>query len=325
MTTDVAFATTRRQGTAILQIGQRRTVADEVLLLTLVDPNGRELPEWAPGAHIELVLPGLGPRQYSLCGDPDDPSRWQIAVLRNPNGRGGSQYIHERLCPGTMLEVRRPRNHFPLVPSPRYLFIAGGVGITPIRPMLAAATAAGRSWELFYAGRSRRSMALLEDLAVHGDQVKVFSRDEGGRPPLASVLSVPHPDCVVYCCGPEPLLAAVESLCAGWPTGALHTERFAARAASPGRRDESFDVVCQRSGRILSVPPERSILEVAETAGLAPLSVCREGVCGMCETRVVAGTPEHRDSVLTVREKEAGESVMICVSRSSGAQLVLDL
>lgn len=326
MATDTAFATAHHERTAVLEVRHRRTAADDVLLLTLADPSGRPLPAWEPGAHIDLVLPDLGlTRQYSLCGSPSDRFEWQISVLRKPDGRGGSQYVHKGLQVGTEVQVRGPRNHFPLLPSQRYLFIAGGIGITPIRPMVMAATANGLPWQLLYGGRSRRSMAFLDDLVAHGDRVRVHPQDEAGQLPLASVLAVPSPDCLVYCCGPEPLLEAVEAWCSGWPAGILHTERFAARRDQPGLGDKAFDVVCRRSGRTLNVPPGRSILEVAEAAGVSTLSACREGICGTCETRVLEGVPEHRDSVLTERERKSGKSLMICVSRSSSARLVLDL
>ena len=326
MTTDTAFATALHERTTLLEVRRRHTAADGVLSLTLADPSGQDLPAWTPGAHIDLVLPEFGStRQYSLCGSPANRSEWQIGVLRQPNGRGGSQYVHDALQVGTNVEVRGPRNNFPLLPAQRYLFIAGGIGITPIMPMIAAATADGRPWELLYGGRSLRSMAFVDDLAVHGDRVRVHPQDQAGLLPLASYLAVPRPDCLVYCCGPEPLLEAVEALCCGWPADALHTERFAARREPPGQGDGAFDVVCSRSARTLNVPPGRSILEVVEGAGISPLSVCREGVCGTCETRVLEGTPEHRDSVLTANERKAGESMMICVSRSSSAKLVLDL
>ncbi|HEV2780892.1 MAG TPA: PDR/VanB family oxidoreductase [Actinophytocola sp.] len=337
MTTDTAFATALHERTALLEVRQRRTAADGVLLLTLADPSGRDLPAWTPGAHIDLVLPDLDlTRQYSLCGDPADRSEWQIGVLQQPDGRGGSRYVHEALQVGASVEVRGPRNNFPLLPAERYLFIAGGIGITPIRPMIAAVTADGRPWELLYGGRSRRSMAFLEDLAAYGDRVRVHPEDEAGLLPLATFLldltaelenplAVALPDCLVYCCGPEPLLKAIEDWCSGWPPGILRTERFAARRDPSGQGDTGFDVVCNRSGLTLHVPAGRSILEVAEAAGIPALSVCREGVCGTCETVVVDGRPEHRDSLLTPAEREAGQTMMICVSRSSSAQLVLDL
>jgi ferredoxin-NADP reductase len=326
MTAETAFATAQHECTTVLQVQRRRTAADGVLLLTFADPCGRELPAWAPGAHIDLALPDLGiRRQYSLCGSPADRSGWQIAVLREPDGRGGSAYVHEALQVGSMVEVRGPRNHFPLVPAERYLFIAGGIGITPVRPMIEAATAGGRSWELYYGGRSRRSMAFLDELSAYGDRVRVYARAEAGRLPLAAVLASARPGCVVYCCGPERLLAEVEARCSGWPAGSVHTERFGARPDLPGRRESAFDLVLRRSGRTLRVPPDRSILDVAEAAGVAPLWACREGTCGTCETRVLEGVPAHRDSVLSAGEKETGESLMICVSRSSSPRLVLDL
>lgn len=323
--TSTVLATAQAKRTILLEVRRRRMAADGVALLTLADPAGHDLPGWVPGAHVDLVLPDLGlTRQYSLCGSPANRSEWQIGVLRQPNGRGGSQYVHDALQVGARVEVRGPRNNFPLLQAKRYLFIAGGIGITPILPMIAAAEADGRPWELLYGGRSRSSMAFLDDLAGYGDRVRVHPQDEAGLMPLTSVLADPRPDCLVYCCGPEPLIEAVEALCCGWPAGALHTERFAARREPPPGRAE-FEVVCDRSGRTLKVPPDRSILEVVEAAGGLPLSACREGVCGTCETRVLDGVPEHRDSVLTAQERESGESMMICVSRSSSTRLVLDL
>ena len=235
------------QQTTVMAVTGRRVGADGVVLLTLTDPAGHDLPGWAPGAHIDLILPDIGLiRHYSLCGSPDNPSEWRIGVLRQPNGRGGSAYVYDALRAGTRVEVRGPRNNFPLVDAERYLFVAGGIGITPILPMIEAATADGRPWELLYGGRSRSSMAFLDELSGYGDRVRVHARDEAGDLSLASVLAEPRPDTLVYCCGPEPLLGAVEDWCAGWPAGALHTERFAARRAAPA--SGTFDVVCHRAG-----------------------------------------------------------------------------
>lgn len=323
MTTSL-LATAQHQRTTLLEVTRRHVAADGVLSLTLADPAGRDLPGWTPGAHIDLVLPDLGlTRQYSLCGSPDDRSEWRIGVLRQPDGRGGSRHVHDALPVGARVEVRGPRNNFELLPAERYLFIAGGIGITPILPMIHAVAAAGRPWELLYGGRTRRSMAFLGDLARHGDKVRVFPRDEAGPLPLASALGDRGPGLLVYCCGPESLLAAVEARCAGWPAGILRTERFAVRREPPGQ--EGFEVELRRSERTLRVPPDRSILEVVEAAGVTPLFACREGVCGTCETRVLGGVPDHRDALLTEQERTAGESLMICVSRARSARLVLDL
>ncbi|MEU6039973.1 PDR/VanB family oxidoreductase [Actinomadura sp. NPDC047616] len=302
----------------------RRPVADDVVLLTLRRPDGEPFPSWEPGAHVDLVLaPGLV-RQYSLCGDPADRSVLRIAVLRERDGRGGSRHVHERLAEGDRLVVRGPRNHFPLVAADRYLFIAGGIGITPIVPMLAAAQASGADWRLVYGGRTRATMAFRADLErAYGDRVSVRPQDETGLLDLDALLGVPDDRTKVYCCGPEPLLAAVEERCAAWPPGALHVERFTPKDDTGPR--ESFEVELARSGRTLTVPPGKSILQVVEEAGLQVLSSCREGTCGTCETEVLDGEPDHRDSVLTDEERRSGEIMMICVSRARGARLTLDL
>jgi ferredoxin-NADP reductase len=244
-------------------------------------------------------------------------------VLREPAGRGGSRYVHERLAPGARLRADGPRNHFELLPAPEYLFIAGGIGITPILAMVAAAEAAGARWRLLYGGRSLASMAFLDRLDRYGDRVSVRPQDETGLLDLA-FLDTPQPQTLVYCCGPEPLLTAVEQRCAGWPEGALRVERFAPRQAGPVT-DHDIQVLLSRSGRTVDVPAGISILKAVELAGVSVLSSCQEGTCGTCETEVIEGEPEHRDSVLTEAERAAGDFMMICVSRCRGKRLVLDL
>ena len=186
-----------------LTVASRTEVAEGVVVLDLRDPSGTDLPGWTPGAHIDLHLPGGMVRQYSLCGDPGDRSVWRIGVLREHGGRGGSAHVHDHLTEGTGIDVRGPRNHFPLVPASRYVFLAGGIGITPILPMIGAARAAGAEAELHYGGRSRRSMAFLDSLAATaGAPVILHPQDEVGLIDLASVLGTPPPDTLVYCCGP---------------------------------------------------------------------------------------------------------------------------
>jgi ferredoxin-NADP reductase len=304
-------------------VDEATPLADGVLGLTLRAAGGGQLPAWAPGAHIDLILrPGLV-RQYSLCGDPADRDRWRLAVLREPAGRGGSEHVHERLTPGTKLTADGPRNHFELLPAQEYIFIAGGIGITPILPMLGAAAARGVRWRLLYGGRQRSSMAFLDHLAGHGDRVAVRPQDEAGLLDL-SVLDAPRPGTLVYCCGPEPLLAAVEQRCAAWPGGSLRTERFTARPVDTGA-DHDFQVVLRNSGRTVDVPAGISILKAVEQAGITVLSSCQEGTCGTCETGVLEGEPDHRDAVLTDEERQAADVMMICVSRCRGERLVLDL
>ena len=303
-----------------LVVDARTDVASGVVQLDLVDPAGAALPEWAPGAHIDLHLPGGHLRQYSLCGDPADRSRWQVAVLREPEGRGGSACVHDKVAVGDELAVAGPRNHFPLVDAPAYLFVAGGIGITPIRPMIAEIERRGRPWRLVYGGRTRPSMAYVDELSAGGRPVTVCPQDEVGLLDLDAVLPAAGADAAVYCCGPEGLLRAVEERV---PAGRLHVERFAPKPVSGV--DAPFEVTLAGSGRTLPVPAGCSILTALEQAGVTVLSSCREGTCGTCETGMLEGVPDHRDSVLTPGEQAAGDVMMICVSRASSPRLVLDL
>jgi ferredoxin-NADP reductase len=314
-----------------LVVERRRQAADGVVALTLARPDGGPLPSWEPGAHIDLCLGEGLTRQFSLCGDPADARRWRVAVLRELDG-GGSAHVHEQLSEGGRVRIRGPRNHFPLQPAARHLFVAGGIGITPILPMVRAAEVAGAEWRLLYGGRSRRSMAFLDELMSLDDpsgdgygRVRLVPQDEEGLPDLAGFLGTPRADTLVHCCGPEPLLAAVEELCRAWPPGTLRTERFRPRADVPADTGVPFEVVLQRSGTTLTVQPDVSVLEAVRAAGVEALSSCEEGTCGTCETDVLDGVPLHRDSVLTEEEKAAGDTMMICVSRSCGPRLVLDL
>jgi cytochrome P450/ferredoxin-NADP reductase len=321
----VAAAAKRHPQEADVRVEGKDDVADGVVALTLRQVADSPLPPWAPGAHVDLILDGAPTRQYSLCGDPADHHVWRLGILRDENGGGGSRFVHDRLRAGDTVRVRGPRNNFELVSSPRYLFIAGGIGITPILPMIAAATEAGADWHLLYGGRYRDSMAFTGELAAYGDRVTVAPQDETGLLDLDGYIGTPQPDTLVYCCGPEPLLAAVEERCRAWPPRSLHVERFSARPLSTPVRAEAFDVELARSELRLTVPPDRSILDVVEEAGVGVLSSCAEGTCGTCETGVLSGLPDHRDSVLTEEERAAADCMMICVSRSCTARLVLDL
>ncbi|MEU8009992.1 PDR/VanB family oxidoreductase [Micromonospora parva] len=307
-----------------LVVAGRDQVAADVVALRLCRADGGELPEWTPGAHIDLELGGGGARQYSLCGDPADRSVLRIAVQREPDGRGGSRLVHERLTVGATVQVSGPRNTFPLVPARRYLFVAGGIGITPLAPMVAAVEAAGADWRLVYGGRTRATMAFATTLREkYGDRVSLHPQDETGLLDLAGLLGRPGTG-LVYCCGPESLIAAVEAHCRDWPPGCLHVERFTARSDT-GAPDTTIEVELALSGRTVTVPPGTPILQAVEEAGVQVLSSCREGTCGTCETPVLAGVPEHRDSLLTAQERAAGDTMMICVSRARTPRLVLEL
>ena len=300
-----------------LIIRDRRDEADGVVSLTLAHPEGLDLPVWAPGAHVDLTVDDGVVRQYSLSSDPRDRTAWRLGVLREPAGRGGSEYVCTKLGVGDTVEVSAPRNHFALAPAGHYLFVAGGIGITPILAMIAHAEATGADWSLVYGGRSRGSMAFLDELAGHGDRVRVVPQDEHGLLPLADVLAEVRPDTLVYACGPEPMLAAVEAHVGHWPAGSLHLERFTPKAIETDGHDEAFRVEFAVSGVTVTVGPGGSVLEAAEEAGIVADFSCREGTCGSCETPILEGRADHRDAVLEDEEREENTCLMICVSRAA--------
>ncbi|GAB2817063.1 PDR/VanB family oxidoreductase [Actinocorallia aurea] len=307
-----------------LQVTAKRRVADGVVALTLRRPDGGRLPDWSPGAHVDLVLPGGTTRQYSLCGDRWDAHAYRIGVLREPAGRGGSAYVHDELAEGDRVGIGGPRNNFRLAPAGRYLFVAGGIGITPLLPMIVQAELQDVPWTLHYGGRTRTSMAFLDELAVHGDKVHAVPQDESGPLDLDAALSGLPEDAKVYCCGPAGLLDAVAARCAALPPGRLRTERFVAseRAAAA---DDAFHVELRRTGRGLTVQRGQTLLDALGAAGVNVLSSCRQGLCGTCETTVLDGVPDHRDSLLDDADRAAGDCMLVCVSRAASARLVLDL
>ncbi|MFJ9815268.1 PDR/VanB family oxidoreductase [Streptomyces sp. NPDC101151] len=298
--------------------------ADGVLSVELVHPDGKPLPEWTPGAHLDVHVGGQI-RQYSLCGDPRTTGSYRIGVLNEPASRGGSRHVHTTLRPGQPVTVSEPRNHFTLEDAAGYLFIAGGIGITPLLAMAREAARRDAPWRMVYGGRTRASMAFtaeLTTLAGRGGEVALVPQDEHGHIDLDAALADLPEGTLVYSCGPEPLLTAVEARCPGWR---LRLERFAAPVVERSADDEAFEVECRTSGVTLSVGTGASILQAAEDAGLSVRSSCRDGICGSCETRVLDGTPEHRDFLLSEAEQAAGTTMMICVSRCASGRLVLDL
>ncbi|MGQ4598610.1 2Fe-2S iron-sulfur cluster-binding protein [Nocardia sp. R6R-6] len=312
-------------GASELVVRERRSIAEGVVCLDLARPDGNRLPDWTAGSHIDLVLPNGVVRQYSLCGDRWDAHSYRIAVLREPDGRGGSAYVHDRLRVGDHVGVGGPRNNFHVVPATKYYFIAGGIGITPLFAMIREAERAGAEWSLLYGGRTRSSMAFVDELSSYGDRVTIAPQDECGLLDLAGYLSKLADGDKVYCCGPAPLLDAVAGLTEVIPPNALRIERFAAGEIAPAVRDEPFDVELARSGFAVTVDPRTSVLEAIAAAGVSVLTSCRMGVCGTCETTVLSGEPDHRDSILDDVERRAGDSMYVCVSRSIGDRLVLDL
>ena len=311
-----------------LVVAARTPLADGVIALDLVSHNGRDLPAWTPGSHVDVLLaPGLE-RQYSLCGDLDDRSRWRIAVLREDAGRGGSVRLHDTVEVGQRLRVRGPRNHFAfeVTPGTRYRFLAGGIGITPLRAMIATAEAAGADWTLDHAGRSRSTMAFAAELATaHPARVTLPAADESARLDVHALLAQPRTDTAVYVCGPTRLIDAVEQVLADWPPTALHAERFEAKEYGEPVWPDPFEVELALSGTTVVVEPGESVLDAVAAEGVVALSSCRVGTCGTCETPVLEGAVEHRDSVLTPAEQAEDVVMMICVSRAAGPRLVLDL
>jgi cytochrome P450/ferredoxin-NADP reductase len=339
-TPGVVLGSTSRSGSAqewssraavSLTIAEIDGVAGEVVAVSLVHPDGEELPAWRPGAHLEVRLPSGRIRQYSLCGDPAETTRYRIAVLREPAGRGGSTELHELAQAGATLTVHGIRNRFPLLDAQEYLLIAGGIGVTPILAMARELAGSKARFRVVYGGRSRTSMAFTEELEeLAGAALTLLPEDESGRPDLTALLAEAPAGTAIYCCGPPPMIAAAEAAAASLGLeNQLHVERFAAgddlELAFDAADNTAFDVVLARSGTTLHVPADRRLIEVLREAVPGLTYDCEKGYCGACETRVLAGTPEHRDSLLTETERAEGGSMMICVGRCRTDRLVLDL
>lgn len=306
----------------------KRELADDVVEFRFACGTGAELPSWEPGAHIDVHVAEGIIRQYSLCGKLGDRTQWTIAVLKEKQSKGGSKRLVEDITMGDEITVSEPRNHFSLIDnSPSYLFIAGGIGITPIIPMIEQVSQRGRPWRLLYGGRTRASMAYLPELSRYESRVMTHPQDEHGLLDLAGAIADAGAGTHVYCCGPEPLLAVLEVTMksANRPAEELHVERFSAPNVLNESANHAFEVVFAKSGFTKTVGPNETILSVAEQAGLEVPTACREGTCGSCETRVIDGEVDHRDWILTEDERAHAGVVMVCVSRCRGKRLVLDI
>jgi ferredoxin-NADP reductase len=322
--------TSSLRDTAALKLAIRSVLipADRVVSIELGASDGSPLPGWTPGAHIDLHLPSGLVRSYSLHGDPGDRGSYHIAVLNAGNGRGGSAEVHRVAVPGIELPASVPLNSFEMESARHYLFIAGGIGVTPLLPMALAASRAEKPWTFVYGGRTRASMAFLDRLAaLPGGRLEVVPQDELGLPDLARSFAVLPAGAAAYCCGPGGMLTAVTDVGASTrPDVAVHIERFAASASpATGDGDHPFEVELARSGLTIEVPAGVSVLDAVRARIGGVMSNCERGICSSCETAVLAGTPDHRDSVLTPKEKAANRYMMICVSRSLTPRLVLDL
>jgi tetrachlorobenzoquinone reductase len=297
-----------------------------VRLIELRDPDGRALPPFQPGAHLDLRLNcGLG-RSYSLAGNPADGGRYLLGVQLDRQSRGASRYLHEQARVGDLVAVSQPISQFRLVEdAAASVLIAGGIGITPILSMIDRLASLGRPFALHYGVRDRKALPFQSRLTRHGDGVRMaFSREPGGgRLDIAAIIEASPTNAELYCCGPPSMLEAFAMATADRDPARIHVEHFS--AAEPAAVEGGFEVVLARSGRTVVVPAGKTILEVLNAAGIEPNCSCVQGVCGTCETRVLEGTPDHRDVILTPEERAENRTMMICVSGAKTARLVLDL
>lgn len=320
----------QRDHTLTLQVVERRVVARDqnVLALTLAAPDRRPLPAWHPGAHLDIHLPSGRIRQYSLCGEPGLRTCYRIAVRRIPDGGGGSIEVHDELAIGATVTSSGPRNAFPLTvpgygsPTQRLRFIAGGIGITPILPMLGLAERLGVEWSMIYAGRSEESIPFLDEVVRFGPRVHVRTDDQHGIPSAAELLGECPDGTTVYTCGPAPMLTAIRAALAGRDDVELHFERFAAAPVVDGTR---FTATVTSTGATVTVGPDETLLSALRREQVAAPYSCQQGFCGTCRTRVINGSVQHRDTLLTDPER-AGGMMLTCVSRApEGGHLDLDL
>ncbi|MFW0786472.1 PDR/VanB family oxidoreductase [Gordonia sp. CPCC 206044] len=328
--------TTADDGVTAVRLVDRQVVAadENVVTLTFEAPDGTLLTRWHPGAHLDILLPSGRMREYSLCGDPADRRQYRIAVRRIPDGGGGSIEVHDTLRVGDLVRIRGPRNAFPIaVPghgsSARSVrFIAAGIGITPILPMMAVAERFGLDWSMIYTGRSRTSIPFLDEVARFGDKVTIRTDDESGLPSMTELLGPTDPqtgstpgDLAVYCCGPVPMLDRLRTHLADRPDIELHYERFSPPPVEDGR---PFTITLASTGQQIPVAADETALSaIRKTVPSAPYS-CQQGFCGTCKVRTLSGAVDHRDNILTEPERADGQ-FLTCVSRASGDHITLDL
>jgi ferredoxin-NADP reductase len=313
-----------------LRVRRRAEIAVNALLLELESASGEVLPEWPPGAHLDIHLPSGLTRQYSLCGAREDRSTYVVVVLREPHGRGGSEEIYRELGVGTEFISSTPRDHFRLVDASEYVLIAGGIGITPIKAMVDELRARGARWRLHYGGRSREHMAFVDELVdLGGDNASIVPQDVDGLLAVPAIIGNLPPEAAIYCCGPAPLLDAVLTACAeAGASERLHFERFVPPTDGAGfvtDGDTAFEVELRSSGVTLQVPADKTLLEVVQSVLPDVPFSCTEGYCGSCESVVLDGEPDHRGSLMTPEEHDEERTMLICVGRSKSHRLVLDL
>ncbi|SDM24805.1 vanillate O-demethylase ferredoxin subunit [Oryzisolibacter propanilivorax] len=316
-------------------VNQISRIAQDINALELVHPAGIDLPAFQAGAHIDIHLPDGYIRQYSLCNNPDERHRYQIAVLHERTGRGGSTRIHEKIQEGDTVEISEPRNHFILDEgADRYLLIAGGIGITPIKAMAERLHSIGANYTMYYCAQRPERAAFREKLSSgHFRDRVVFHYDEGSREnqlDLQSILKQHQPGTQLYFCGPHGLIKAINENAQHWPKGTVHYELFGAPTVSQGMTGAasvaagSFSVQISSTGQIVEIPAHQSIVESLRSAGVECETSCEAGVCGTCQTRYLSGEVDHQDLILSEADRQ--DQILICCSRAKpGSMLVLDI
>jgi len=314
-----------------VRVAAKTLEAADICSFELVSADGKPLPAFSAGSHIDVPLPGGITRQYSLCNEPGESHRYQIAVLRDANSRGGSSAMHERVNVGDVIEISAPKNHFPLAhEAKKSLLLAGGIGVTPILCMAERLAATGGAFEMHYCTRSAERTAFRERIAASrfADRVR-FHFDDGDasqKLDIAGLLGSPEGGTHLYVCGPKGFMDAVLGTARerGWPAAQLHCEYFSAEVVHSAS-DESFEVQIASTGRIVVVPRDKTVVQALTEAGVEVQTSCEQGVCGTCLTRVLEGVPDHKDMYLTPEEQAANDQFTPCCSRAKSARLVLDL
>lgn len=320
------FVSTHDEKQLTLLVVSKNQVADGVFEFEFKNALDADLPEWSAGAHVDLKLANGQVRQYSLVRGSADPNYWKIAVLIEENGRGGSKYLRDSVQPGDELVVIGPRNHFGLEDAESYLFVAGGIGVTPLIEMMRRVNGNGKVWKLAYLGRRREKMAYLDELFEEfGGNVEAYISVEGSKFNVEQALGALDAGAHVYSCGPENLMRAVEKSAPNGDLNRVHVERFHPKEIENTAPDHEFTVYCAKSDVEIVVAEEESIFMAVDFEGIELEGDCMEGTCGSCETRVIEGEIDHRDSVLSAAAQREGDTMMICVSRCKGNRLVLDL
>jgi vanillate O-demethylase ferredoxin subunit len=313
-------------------VARKAVAATDICTFELVSTDGTPLPAFSAGSHIDVTLPGGITRQYSLCNSPAESHRYLIGVLKDANSRGGSKAMHEVVKEGDLLTISAPRNHFALAhDAQRHLLLAGGIGVTPILCMVERLAVMGTDFKMHYAARSRERMAFVDRIqgSAFAGQVQ-FHFDDGAaaqKLDLGAVLAKPEAGTHLYVCGPKGFMDAVLSTARaqGWGEEQLHWEFFAGADTAPRVDDGGFEVQLASSGRVISITPDKTVVQALAEAGVEVLTSCEQGVCGTCLTRVLEGEPDHRDMYLAPEEQAANDQFLPCCSRSKSPRLVLDL